>query len=166
MQRRKTRTKKKQRWGRRLLLAIIVIAALCGLGVVFFPQLNNTWRSANGGNDTPADTAVKTAVVKELNQQKTGNAATDSVIDAAAQAITNTKMATVMAAAKDQTTAAQLLTQAGLNSSEAQLVTNTLFNTSAFDGVRQALAQGNYVDAYQAAKQLRNNENVASLLGQ
>jgi hypothetical protein len=74
-------------------------------------------------------------------------------------------MSTVMAAAQDQDTATKLLTQSGLNSNVAQLVTSALFKTSAFDGVRESLANGDYYGVYKAAKKL-NNTDTTSLIGQ
>ncbi|MCI1987360.1 MAG: hypothetical protein LKJ69_12255 [Lactobacillus sp.] len=164
MPRRQT-THQKKHWGRRILITLLVIAAICGISVAFFPQINNTWRNANGGNDTPADKAVKATVIKALDSKKNGNVITDGVIDATTHAIDTTKMSTVMAAAQDQDTATKLLTQSGLNSNVAQLVTSALFKTSAFDGVRESLANGDYYGVYKAAKKL-NNTDTTSLIGQ
>jgi hypothetical protein len=128
MQRRRQRPKKKH-WGRRIGITLLVLVAICGLAVIFFPQLNNTMRSASGGNDTPADKAVKSTLVKQLNAHKTGNSTTDAAIDTATAAINNTKMSTLMKAAKDQSAATSMLEQNSLSSSTAQAVSSAVYNT-------------------------------------
>lgn len=73
--------------------------AVCG--IFFFPQINNTIRNVTG-NDTPADSAVKARIVSGITAQKTGNPATDAVLQRAADTIKETKMSTIMKAAQDQ----------------------------------------------------------------
>lgn len=163
MQRRRQRLRKKH-WGRLIFIAVLILVAICGLGVVFFPQLNNTMRNASGGNDTPADKAVKSALASQLNTQKTGDATTDAAIDTATSAITNTKMSTLMKAAKDQSTATTMLEQNGLSTSAATAVSSAIYNTSALDTVREKLASGDYVGVYQAAKAIANNSSDLSSL--
>mgnify|MGYP004701235625 FL=1 len=163
MQRKRQRRRQKH-WGRRIFITLLIIVALCGLGVVFFPQLNNTMRSASGGNDTPADKAVKSALVSQLNAKKTGDTATDAAIDTATSAITNTKMSTLMKAAKSQSAATAMLEQNGLSSSSAHAVTSAIYNTSALDSVREKLASGDYVGVYQAAKATASDSSDLSSL--
>lgn len=165
MQRKRQRPRKKH-WGRRLFITLLVLVAICGLGVVFFPQLNNTMRNASGGNDTPADKAVKSALVSQLNAQKTGDATTDAAIDTATSAITNTKMSTLMKAAQSQSAATAMLEQNGLSASAATAVSSAIYNTSALDNVREKLASGDYVGVYQAAKDTATSSDWSSLASQ
>lgn len=160
---RRARQKTKKHWGRRLLVTIVILLVIIGIGAVFFPQLNNTWRNATGGNDTAADTAVKTQLVKQLNNQKTGNTTTDAMIDKATAAIQNTKMATLMKAADDQQTAINLLTNAGVTPTAASVVTKVIYADPSFDTLRQKLAAGDYVGVYQAAKTLQKNGTGSTL---
>lgn len=165
MQRRRQRPRKKH-WGRRLFITLLILVAICGLAVLFFPQLNNTMRNASGGNDTPADKAVKSALVSQLNAQKTGDATTDAAIDTATSAITNTKMSTLMKAAKSQSAATSMLEQNGLSSAAAQVVSSAIYNTSALDNVREKLASGDYVGVYRAAKDTATSSDLSSLASQ
>ena len=166
MQRRRQRLRKKH-WGRRILITVLILVAICGLGVVFFPQLNNTMRNVSGGNDTPVDKAVKSALVSQLKAQKTGDATTDAAIDTATTAITKTKMSTLMKAAKDQSAATAMLERNGLSASAASAVSSAIYNTSALDSVRDKLASGDYVGVYQAAKATANDSsNLSSLTSQ
>ena len=165
MQRRRQRPRKKH-WGRRIFITLLVLVAICGLGVVFFPQLNNTMRTVSGGNDTPADKAVKSALISQLNAQKTGDATTDAAIDTATSAITNTKMSTLMKAAQSQSAATSMLEQNGLSNSAATAVSSAIYNTSALDNVREKLASGDYVGVYQAAKDTATSSDLSSLASQ
>ena len=163
MQRKRQRPRKKH-WGRRIFITLLVLVTICGLGVLFFPQLNNTMRNASDGNDTPADKAVKSTLVSQLNAKKTGDATTDAVIDTATSAITNTKMSTLMKAAKSQSAATAMLEQNGLSSSTATAVSKAIYNTSALDNLREKLASGDYVGVYQAVKATANNSSDLSSL--
>ena len=82
-----------------IVAGLIVLMAVCG--IFFFPQINNTIRNVTG-NDTPADSAVKARIVSGITAQKTGNPATDAVLQRAADTIKETKMSTIMKAAQDQ----------------------------------------------------------------
>lgn len=154
----------KKHRGRRLLIGLLLILALVGVGFVCFPQLNNLMRTANGGNDTAADKAVKAALVTQLNNQKNGNATTDAAIDTAVSAIDNTKMSTIMKAAKNQADATSMLEQNGVSSTAAQVVTSAIYNTSALDNLRAKLAAGDYYGVYQAAKTTSANSSDLSSL--
>ena len=92
-----------------IVAGLIVLMAVCG--IFFFPQINNTIRNVTG-NDTPADSAVKARIVSGITAQKTGNPATDAVLQRAADTIKETKMSTIMKAAQDQDQAATLLQKA------------------------------------------------------
>ncbi len=156
----------KKHWGRRIVITLVVVIAIVSCGIIFFPQLNNTWRSATGGNDTPADTAVKSTLTSQLENQKTGNATTDAAIDTAVTAIKNTKMATVMAAAKDRSAAEAALEQAGLSATEASTAATAIYQDSRLDGVRAKLAAGDYYGAYQAAKTVAASGDLSQLESQ
>ena len=153
---RRMQHRRSKHWGRRILFTLLGLVIIAGLGFFFFPQLNNTYRNVTG-NDTPADTAVKSALIKQLNTQKTGNAATDQVIDQVTQALSQTKMTTLMKAADDQQTAKTMLVNAGVDATAASTVTQAIFSDPTFDPLRQKLAAGDYAGVYQAAKQLQSS---------
>ncbi|WP_407895267.1 hypothetical protein [Lacticaseibacillus sp. N501-2] len=165
MQRRRQKPRKKH-WGRRIFITLLILVAICGLGVIFFPQLNNTMRDASGGNDTVADKAVKSALVSQLNAQKNGDAATDAVIDTATATITNTKMSTLMKAAKDQSTATAMLEQNGLPKTAATAVSQAIYSNAALTPIREKLASGDYAGVYQAVKATANDGSALSRLTQ
>ncbi|WP_461215829.1 hypothetical protein [Lacticaseibacillus sp. GG6-2] len=160
---RRKHQRRTRHWGRHLIITVLLLAIIIGAGAVFFPQLNNTWRRANGGNDTPADTAVKSTLTSQLEKQKNGNANVDAAIDTATTAIKNTKMSTLMAAAKNQSDAVAALQQAGLSSTQASIAANAVYSNSALDSARQKLAAGDYYGAYQAAKTVAQNGDLSQL---
>lgn len=145
---------KKKKWPKVLGIIAGLLVLLVVLGIVFFTPLNNTYRSVTG-NDTPADSAVKNELVKRIEAQKTGNTATDNLLDRAANTVNSTKMSTIIAAANDEQKMATLLQDTtGVSSATAEVAARTLFNTDSLTPLREAVAQGNYVKAYQAYEDL------------
>lgn len=144
-----------------IVAGLIVLMAVCG--IFFFPQINNTIRNVTG-NDTPADSAVKARIVSGITAQKTGNPATDAVLQRAADTIKETKMSTIMKAAQDQDQAATLLQKAtGVNQDQAKLAATVLFKEQSVTPIRQAIASGDYYQAYQDAKSLQQQGDTSSL---
>ncbi|WP_125702757.1 hypothetical protein [Lacticaseibacillus daqingensis] len=150
--------KKKKRWPKVLAAVLIGLVVAGGLCVVFFPQLNNTVRNATG-NDTAADTVVKNELVKQIEARKTGDATVDAKLDAAATTLKNTKMSRIVAAAGDQAQMTSLLkTTTGASTNQATAAANLLFANDALQPVREAVAAGDWVKAYQAYKSLNGTE--------
>lgn len=144
----------KRRWPRVLGILFGLIVILGILLVVFFTPLNNAYRSATG-NDTPADSAVKNELVKQIDANKTGNPTVDGVLDQAATTLKNTKMSTIVAAAGNQSKFARLLqSTTGIPAAQANTAAGTVFATSALTPLREAIAAGDYVKAYQAYRNL------------
>ncbi|WP_179395078.1 hypothetical protein [Lacticaseibacillus absianus] len=155
--------KRKKRWPKVLATVLILLVVAGGLGFVFFPQLNNTVRNVTG-NDTPADTAVKNELVKQIEARKTGDSSTDAKIESAASTLKATKMSTIVAAASDQTKMADLLrTSVGASSEQANAAAKLLFANSDLQGVREAVAAGDWVKAYQEYKALNGTEALTAL---
>lgn len=158
---------RKRRWPRVLALLLGLIVLLGVLLVVFFTPLNNTYRSTTG-NDTPADTAVKSAVVKQIQARKTGNPTVDAAIDQAATTLQNTPMKSIIQAAGDQSKLAGLLqTKAGVPAAQANVAASAVFASPELTPLRQAIAAGDYVKAYQEYQSLSATAKTqaASLLG-
>ncbi|KRM87227.1 hypothetical protein [Lacticaseibacillus thailandensis] len=145
------------RWVAAILAIVIAVVVLC---VVFFTPINNTVRTATGGNDTVADKAVKSVVVSKLDSAKTGNSTVDGAIDQVANTIKTTRVSTVMQAAKSESALAALLTSKGMDSAQANTAANAIYSTSALDGVRAQIAQGNWYGVYRQAQQLAASQGV------
>lgn len=144
-----------------IIMGVLILLIIAG--VFFFPQLNNTVRNVTG-NDTPVDSAVKARLVSGITAQKTGDATTDAAIQRAADTLKATKMSTIMAAAKDQDQAASLLQKAsGVNHSQAEMAAAALFQESSVTPIRQAIASGDYYQAYQDAKTLQQQGGTSAL---
>lgn len=163
----RARKNRKRRWPRvvAILLGLIVVLGL--LVVVFFTPLNNTYRNVTG-NDTPADSAVKSQLVKQIESRKTGDPTTDAVIDKAATTLNNTKMSTIVQAAGNQAKFASLLqTTTGAPAAQANTAAAAVFSSSELAPLREAVAEGNYVKAYQEYRSLSATAKAqaASLLG-
>lgn len=137
-----------------LLIGMITVIVLV---VVFFTPLNNAMRSATG-NDTPADNAVKNELVKRINANKTGDPTTDANIDTAVKKLKQTKMATIMKAANNQQQMTKLLdSDTGMSQAQAKTATQIIFKNGQYTDLRQAVAQGKWVAAYKAYRQLSNS---------
>lgn len=144
-----------------IIMGVLILLIIAG--VFFFPQLNNTVRNVTG-NDTPVDSAVKARLVSGITAQKTGDTTTDAAIQRAADTLKATKMSTIMAAAKDQDQAASLLQKAsGVNHSQAEMAAAALFQESSVTPIRQAIASGDYYQAYQDAKTLQQQGGTSAL---
>ena len=138
-----------------IIMGVLILLIIAG--VFFFPQLNNTVRNVTG-NDTPVDSAVKARLVSGITAQKTGDATTDAAIQRAADTLKATKMSTIMAAA------ASLLQKAsGVNHSQAEMAAAALFQESSVTPIRQAIASGDYYQAYQDAKTLQQQGGTSAL---
>lgn len=145
----KARSKHKRRWPRVLAILLGIIVVLGILLVVFFTPLNNTYRSVTG-NDTPADNAVKSELVKQIDARKTGDPTTDAMLDQAATTLKNTKMSTIVSAAGNQGKMADLLqSTTGISATQANTAAAAVFSSSELTPLREAVAAGNYVKAYQ-----------------
>ncbi|WP_461226970.1 hypothetical protein [Lacticaseibacillus suihuaensis] len=157
------RKKRKKKWPRVVMAIVLLLVALGVVFVVAFPTINNTWRNTTG-NDTPADTAVKNELVKQIEAQKTGNADVDARLDTAASTLKATKMATIVKAAGDQSAMAALLKQTtGASSEQAEAASALLFANQSLAGVREAVAAGDWVKAYQAYRNLNGTAALTEL---
>lgn len=155
--------RKKRRWPKIFGFTLLGVVILGILAVVFSVQLNNGLRSATG-KDTPVDTAVKSQLVKGIEAKKTGDASHDALIDKAAETIQQTPMKTITEAAGNQQKAAELVSQTtGVPEASAQVVTQAIFNDSKFDGVRKAMANGDWVQVYQQGKTLSSDPDIQAL---
>ncbi|WP_225047062.1 hypothetical protein [Lacticaseibacillus kribbianus] len=155
--------KRKKKWPKVLLGILLVLVVLGVIFVVKFPTINNAWRNTTG-TDTPADTAVKSTLVKKIEEQKTGNSAVDARIDEAASTLKATKMATIVKAAGDQTAMTSLLKQTtGATSEQAKAAAALLFASPELTDVREAVAAGDWVKAYQAYRDLNGSAALSSL---
>lgn len=145
----KPRARRKRRWPRVIAILLGLIVVLGVLAVVFFTPLNNTYRNVTG-NDTPADSAVKAQLVKQIEKRKTGDPTTDAVLDQAATTLNNTKMSTIVQAAGNQDKFSHLLqSTTGVPAAQANTAAAAVFSTSELTPLREAVAEGNYVKAYQ-----------------
>lgn len=73
-------------------------------------------------------------------------------------------MSTIMKAAQDQDQAATLLQKAtGVNQDQAKLAATVLFKEQSVTPIRQAIASGDYYQAYQDAKSLQQQGDTSSL---
>ncbi|MFD1430559.1 hypothetical protein [Lacticaseibacillus mingshuiensis] len=151
-QTRLTNRPRKRRWPKILLAIGLTLIILIGLGVAFFPQVNNGLRTLAGGN-TPADNVVKDQIVQRIDAAKNGNPDTDATLDQVASTLKATKMSTIVAAAQSQTKAADLLqSAASLSSTQAKAAAQVLFSESQLQPLREALAKGDFYGAYKAYK--------------
>ncbi|WP_054664988.1 hypothetical protein [Lacticaseibacillus camelliae] len=145
----KTKKARKRRWPRVIAILLGLIVVLGVLVVVFFTPLNNTYRNVTG-NDTPADSAVKSQLVKQIETHKTGDPTTDAALDKAASTLDNTKMSTIVQAAGNQDKFASLVqATTGVPAAQANTAAAAVFSSSELAPLREAVAQGNYVKAYQ-----------------
>ncbi|WP_052000098.1 hypothetical protein [Schleiferilactobacillus shenzhenensis] len=156
--------KKKRLWPKILIGFLIVVAVLVGLVIAFPFQSNNVLRSAMGGRDTPVDTAAKNQLVTALKGAKSGNSTTDALIDEAASRLQNTSMSQVRQAAQSSASAASLIqSETGISASQAQALSSFVFSHPEFTSIRQAIADGNWLQAYKAYKAMDNTDLIDAL---
>ncbi|WP_125764996.1 hypothetical protein [Companilactobacillus hulinensis] len=145
-------------------ITLITIIVLIILGVVFFFPLNNAMRSVSGGNDTPSDKVVKNELVKKVSSTKNGDAEHDKKVEKAAAALKATKMSDIIKSANSEPDAAKLLQQnSSLSSSESKAAAKTIFSDSKYDGLRQAVSDGNWYSAYNQYKTLSSDGSLTNL---
>lgn len=142
------------------ILGIIVVLALC---VIFFVPINNAIRSATG-NDTPTDTVVKDQLVKRIKANKTGQPQHDANVDKYADKLSDTKMATIMNAAKtEQGTAKLLNSSTTLGPQKSQRIAKEMFTNDKYEGLRTAMSNGNWVQAYNQYQKLSKDGSLTEL---
>jgi len=142
------------------LVSIVVILILC---VVFFFPLNNVLRNTTG-NDTASDKVVKSELVKKVKSRKTGDPAKDKKIDRAATVLNKKKMSQIMAAANDQSKAANMIeSSSSLTKDQSQKAAQEIFTNDSYSGLRDAISSGNWYQAYQQYQKLSNNGQLNQL---
>ncbi|WP_334333677.1 MULTISPECIES: hypothetical protein [unclassified Companilactobacillus] len=143
---------------KRLILTIsLVVVALIVLGIIFFFPLNNFLRSATG-NDTPSDKVVKSELVKKVKSKKTGDSKTDKKIDRAASFLGKKKMSEIIAASKSEDKTANLIADSSsLTETQSKKAAQEIFSNSEYDGLRNAISDGNWYQAYQQYQKLSND---------
>ncbi|KRK75864.1 hypothetical protein FC67_GL000796 [Companilactobacillus alimentarius DSM 20249] len=143
-----------------IICAIVVLLILC---VVFIFPLNNMLRSVTG-NDTPGDKAVKSELVKRVKSKKTGDSTKDKKIDRAASILGKKKMSEIMAAAKSQKKTASLIEDSSsLTRAQSQKAAQEIFSNDEYSGLRKAINDGNWYQAYQQYQKLSNNGELNQL---
>lgn len=142
------------------LLSIVVILVLC---VVFFFPLNNTIRNVTG-NDTASDKVVKSELVKKVKSKKNGDPTRDKKIDRAASALSDKKMSQIMSAADNQQKAANLIADSSsLSKEQSQKAAQEIFSNDKYSGLRSAISDGNWYQAYQQYQKLSNDGELNQL---
>lgn len=142
------------------IVSIVVILILC---VVFFFPLNNAWRNLTG-KDTASDKVVKSELVKKVKSKKTGDPTKDEKIDRAASVLGKKKMSQIMSAAKDQNKAASLIQDSSsLNQEQSEKAAQEIFSNSEYSGLRNAISDGNWYEAYQQYQKLNSNGDLTQL---
>lgn len=146
-----------------LIITIVSILVVLILGVVFFFPINNALRNATG-NDTASDKVVKSELVKKVKSRKTGDPAKDEKIDRAASVLGKKKMKQLMSAADSQSQTASLIADSSsLSKEQSQKVAQEVFSNSQYDGLRTAISQGNWYQAYQQYQKLSNDGQINQL---
>lgn len=116
------------------------------------------------GNDTASDKVVKSELVKKVKSRKTGDPATDKKIDRAASVIGKKKMSQIMSAANNQKQAATLIqNSSSLSKSQSQKAAQEIFTNDSYAGMRKAISDGNWYQAYQQYQKLSNNGEIDQL---
>lgn len=143
-----------------IIVAVLAVLVLC---VVFFFPLNNALRNATG-NDTASDKVVKSELVKKVKSRKTGDPATDKKIDRAASVIGKKKMSQIMSAANNQKQAANLIeNSSSLSKTQSQKAAQEIFTNDSYSGLRSAISNGNWYQAYQQYQKLSNDGEINQL---
>lgn len=156
--RRSVRKMRNRKNKKRLILSVsLTVVALIVLGIIFFFPLNNFLRSATG-NDTPSDKVVKSELVKKVKSKKTGDPKNDEKIDRAASILDKKKMSEIISAAKSENKTANLISDSSsLSKTQSQKAAQVIFSNSEYDGLRNAISDGNWYQAYQQYQKLSND---------
>lgn len=143
-----------------IIISLLVLIVLC---VIFFFPLNNMLRNATG-NDTPSDKAVKSELVKRVKARKTGDSKKDEKIDRAASVLGKKKMSEIMSAADSQDKTATLIEDSSaLTKEQSQKAAQEIFSNNEYSGLRTAINNGNWYQAYQQYQKLSNNGELNQL---
>lgn len=146
-----------------LIITLVTIIVILMLGVVFFFPLNNAIRNVTG-NDTASDKVVKLELVKKVKSKKNGDATKDKKIDRAASILGKKKMSQIMSAANDQDKAANLIADSSsLSKEQAQKAAQKIFSDDSYSGLRKAISDGNWYQAYQQYQKLSNDGQLTQL---
>ncbi|KRN98910.1 hypothetical protein [Companilactobacillus kimchiensis] len=142
------------------IVSILVVLVLC---IVFFFPLNNVLRNATG-KDTASDKVVKSELVKKVKSRKTGDVAKDEKIDRAASVLNKKKMSQIMSAADNQKQAADLIeNSSSLTKDQSEKAAQEIFSNDNYSGLRQAISDGNWYQAYQQYQKLSDNGQLNQL---
>lgn len=143
-----------------IVVSVLVILALC---IVFFFPLNNVLRNVTG-NDTASDKVVKSELVKKVKSKKTGDSAKDEKIDRAASVLGKKKMSQIISAASSQQKTADLIQDSSsLSKEQSQKAAQEIFTNDSYSGLRNAVSDGNWYQAYQQYQKLSNNGQLNQL---
>lgn len=158
-----TQTKVKKRWPVVAAWIAIGVVTVLFLIVIFFTPLNNAMRSATG-QDTPADKIVKQQIINKIEAAKTGDPVTDAKINRAVQQLKTTKMSTIMKAADNQSQMGKLLgSETSLSQKQAKSASKIIFQSGQYTSLRQAVADGKWVKAYQDYNKLSKSGAITAL---
>lgn len=143
-----------------IIMSLLILVALC---VVFFFPLNNMLRSATG-NDTPSDKVVKSELVKKVKARKTGDVKKDEKIDRAASVLGKKKMSEIISAANSENKTATLIEDSSsLSKEQSQKAAQEMFSNDEYSGLRTAISNGNWYQAYQQYQKLSDNGELNQL---
>lgn len=143
-----------------IVVSVLVILVLC---IVFFFPLNNVLRNVTG-NDTASDKVVKSELVKKVKSKKTGDSAKDEKIDRAASVLGKKKMSQIISAASSQQKTADLIQDSSsLSKEQSQKAAQGIFTNDSYSGLRNAVSDGNWYQAYQQYQKLSNNGQLNQL---
>ncbi|PMD67967.1 hypothetical protein [Companilactobacillus nuruki] len=143
-----------------IVVSVLVILVLC---IVFFFPLNNVLRNVTG-NDTASDKVVKSELVKKVKSKKTGDSAKDEKIDRAASVLGKKKMSQIISAASSQQKTADLIQDSSsLSKEQSQKAAQEIFTNDSYSGLRNAVSDGNWYQAYQQYQKLSNNGQLNQL---
>lgn len=146
-----------------LIITLVTIVIILVLGVVFFFPLNNAIRNVTG-NDTASDKVVKSELVKKVKSKKNGDPAKDKKIDRAASILGKKKMSQLMSAANDQDKAANFIADSSsLSKEQSQKAAQEIFSDDSYSGLRKAISDGNWYQAYQQYQKLSNDGQLTQL---
>lgn len=143
-----------------IVVSVLVILVLC---IVFFFPLNNVLRNVTG-NDTASDKVVKSELVKKVKSKKTGDSAKDEKIDRAASVLGKKKMSQIISAASSQQKTADLIQDSSsLSKEQSQKAAQEIFTNDSYSGLRNAVSDGNWYQAYQQYQKLSDNGQLNQL---
>lgn len=143
-----------------IIVSVVVILVLCA---VFFFPLNNALRNVTG-NDTASDKVVKSELVKKVKSKKTGDSKKDAEVSQAATILGKKRMSQLMDAAKNQQKAADLIHDtSSLSQAKSEDAAKEIFSNSDYNGIRNAISNGNWYQAYSQYQKLSNNGELTEL---